>query len=298
MKKKWAWFLYGFLILVLCCFLDCDIADANRAVMSDGNIIFATDDTKATTNIRWMTAGFTIRKDRSNGNPLKDGKYAVIVLKSKYQEVEDKGGTYHITYTMPKKRVDRALLAAGLDEIEDGDTLYFNTIFKLKVYGVVQGKQYYRLQDIKRAAGWRNPNDFNEHFDIGIKFKSAKYPVTVEYRSFSNEILKEKELPGRKAGETVTVTLDGRKNFGGTEYVLCKSYYVHLSKPEKKKNVIKAAESDYGKSQVQSGKVRIGGMKIVAYMKKKKPDGPEGTPIPTETIEKKIALGSWRRQRS
>lgn len=73
---------------------------AGRAQISNGNIIFETVDTKASTNVRWLTAGFTIRRDLSHGDPLKNGKYAVIHLQPDFQRVEEQpGGTYRITYT-------------------------------------------------------------------------------------------------------------------------------------------------------------------------------------------------------
>lgn len=275
---------------------------ANKAWMSDGSIVFETVDTKASTNIRWVTAGFTIRKDRSYGNPLKDGEYAQIYFHSDFQDVKDQGnGTYHITCTISKEKVERALIRAGLDGIKDGDTLYFNAIFKIKAYTVVQGKQYYRLKDIKGAAGWRNPNDFNEHFDIGITFHSAKYPVTVEYKTTSGKMLQEKKIGEWKAGKEVSVVLDGEKSSGGKKYVLYESHCVDLSKPTRKKNIIMVSESDYGKGHTQKRRLKIGGMKITAKMKIK-PDLPEEPtpepndphsgkpPVPVEVIEKKIAL--------
>lgn len=273
---------------------------AGRAEISNGNIIFETVDTKASTNVRWMTAGFTIRRDLSHGNPLKNGKYAVIYLQPDFQSIEEqKGGTYRITYTIPKKKADRALLRAGLDEIKDGDRLYFNTIFKIKAYDVVQGRQYYRLDDIKRAAGWKNPDDFEEHFDIGVKFNSGKYPVTLEYRTASGELIKKKKVGEWKAGKEVSVNIDGKIVSGGREYVLYKSYCIHLSKPSQKKQVILVPERDYGTGHSQGDVLKIQGMRIVAKMKIKPPppDEPEETedepqkgkpPVPVEVIEKKI----------
>lgn len=275
---------------------------AGQAKMEDGNIIFETVDTKATTNIRWMTAGFTIRKDRSYGNPLKNAKYAVIYLQPDFQSIKEyPKGTYHITYTIPKKKADLALLRAGLDEIRDGDTLYFNTIFKIKVYDVIQSRQYYRLNEIKNAAGWRNPDDFEEHFDIGVAFRSGKYPVTLEYRDISGKLLQKKKVGEWKAGKDVSVQLDGEKTAGGKNYILYQSYCIDLSKPSKKRNVITVSEEDYGKGHKQGKKLNINGMKIVARMKKRPEDPPEmpppedkteeGTPAhPVENIKKELAL--------
>jgi len=295
----------SFLLIFLFIFLPSVVCEAaNSAHMSDGNIIFVTTDTKAVTSVRWMTAGFTIRKDASYGNPLKDGNYAAIALLPADQSVHNNGnGTYRITYMIPKKKVDRALIAAGLDGIKDGDTIYFNTIFRLKIYGVVQSKSYYSLSGIKHAAGWRNPNDFDEHFDIAIKFDSANYHADVEYISVNNEVLKKKRLGDWKAGKKVTVQLEGERAFGGAAYLLCKSYYVDLSNPSRRKNIIKAAKEDYGKPQTQSGKLKIGGMKITAIMKKKpkgppdegEPEGDPDIPIgrlpePAESIEKTLDI--------
>lgn len=262
---------------------------ANSAYMSDGNILFETTDTKATSNVRWMTAGFTIRKEKSGGNPVCNHNYAELHLQSQYQNIKDNGdGTYQIIYTIPKKKVDKALIAAGLDGIKDNDTIYFNTVFKIKAYGVVQGRKYYTLSGIKGAAGWRNPKDFNEHFDIGIKFKSAKYDVDIEYKSTTGELIKKKHIGKWKAGKEVMVTLDGEKTYEGKRYVLCKSYYLNLSKPSKRKNVKKVQKEDYGKSQNQSGTLKIGGMKIIAIMKPEQTGewepNPEPEPVPEEQL--------------
>lgn len=75
-----------------------------------GEIIFTTIDTKATSNIRWETVGFTIRRDKTNGNPLKDSNYAVLYLSSGEKTTKNlANGNVEIQFKFSNDKVIEAL---------------------------------------------------------------------------------------------------------------------------------------------------------------------------------------------
>lgn len=151
-------------------------AERNAVYSKDGMIIFETTDTIATSQVRWSQVGFTVRRDRSSGNPIKDSAYATLWLKEKYRSKKNNGdGTYQILYKIPREEVERALSEAGILRGK-GNVLYLNGIFKVTRYGK-EDKGYYRtLAGIKGAANWRNKKDFGDHFDIKVAFYDPEPP--------------------------------------------------------------------------------------------------------------------------
>ena len=170
-------FIELFIIVAAVLFIDKRaFAETNTAYIKDGDIVFETTDTIATSGIRWSEVGFTLRRDRTGGNPVKDSNYATLWLKKKYRSKKDNGdGTYRVSFTIPKKDTETVLSEAGILKGK-GDILYLNGIFKVIRYGKTD-KEYYRtLSGIKGAAGWRNKKDFDELFDIKVVFKDPKPP--------------------------------------------------------------------------------------------------------------------------
>ncbi|MFW5645904.1 MAG: DUF5704 domain-containing protein [Acetivibrio ethanolgignens] len=151
-------------------------AGTNIAYIKDGDIVFETTDTIATSGIRWSEVGFTLRRDRTGGNPVKDSKYGTLWLKEKYRSKKDNGdGTYRVSFTISKKDTETVLSEAGILKGK-GDILYLNGIFKVIRYGKTDKKYYRTLSGIKGAAGWRNKKDFDELFDIKVVFKAPEPP--------------------------------------------------------------------------------------------------------------------------
>lgn len=151
----------------------------NKAYSKNGNIIFETTDTIATTGVRWTEVGFTVRRDRSGGNPVKDKAYGTLMLKESYRSKKNNGdGTYQVTFTIPKKDVEKELSKAGILSGK-GDFIYLNGIFKVIRYGKADKGYYRTLAGIKGAASWRNKKDFDELFDVEIAFHDPAPTVTI-----------------------------------------------------------------------------------------------------------------------
>lgn len=171
------WFIKLFILAAAVLFMDnTAFAENNTAYVKNGDIVFETTDTIATSGIRWSEVGFTLRRDRTGGNPVKDKNYATLWLKEKYRSKKDNGdGTYRVSFTIPKKDTEAVLSEAGLLKGK-GDILYLNGIFKVIRYGKTD-KEYYRtLSGIKGAAGWRNKKDFDELFDVKVVFQEPEPP--------------------------------------------------------------------------------------------------------------------------
>jgi len=184
--------LFGFfcIIIILIPFLPEQKAQAatDAEMKLNGNFEFVTTDTAATTNTTWETIGFTVRRDKSNGNALKDDNYATFMLKSGQKREDDiGGGKKEVTFYLTKKQVNVALAGTDLETIKDNDELYLNGI--IKVHNGSNGAgPYYTLNGIKNAENWRNPNDFDDRFDVKIVYNAGdqKYPVTITYQLYQS----------------------------------------------------------------------------------------------------------------
>ncbi|WP_343208980.1 DUF5704 domain-containing protein [Anaerolentibacter hominis] len=251
----------------------------NSAHFEQGSIVFVTEDTIATSSTKWGIVGFHIRRDATHGNPLTDNAYATLYLKEEYRVKEDMGnGKYKVTFTIPRKVVDEALIQGNMAGIKDSDTLYLNGIFQVTRKGIPDRVYYHTLKSIKAAAPWRNPDDFLDHFDVKIKFQSGTYPALVEYRLRDGTRLKEEKLDKKKAGARITVNLKEELEYEGENYSLIQSYLVHLYEPEKKQENYKRS-AGYSTAQIaaRNGVMKIGGIKFVAVMDREG-KGEEDTP--------------------
>lgn len=163
-------------------------AATDAFMLQNGNFYFITTDTAATTNITWETIGFTVRRDISGGNPLKDKKYASFMLEKgqKYEE-EISGGKKQVTFYLTKQQVNVALKDTDLETIKDNDDLYINAIIKVH-NGTKTKDTYYTLNEIKNAESWANPNDFNDRFDVHIYYRAGdpEYPVKITYQLYQS----------------------------------------------------------------------------------------------------------------
>ena len=243
-------------------------AAANQASVKDGSILFATDDTIATSGTRWAAVGFHICTVPTYGNPFRAKKYATIYLKDTWRKKKNMGdGTYHVTFTIPKQAVDQALAEAGMTDLTDGGVLYLNTICEVLRNGVPDRHYYHTLADIRNAAAWRNPKDFADHFDVRVIFQSGKYPVSIEYRDTDGKTLAIKELPQEKAGKSVSVSMDLTGSYHSRDWKLLESYYICLSMPSRKEN---RKSTLTGLTQEEAAKqtasVPVGGIRFIAVM--------------------------------
>ena len=161
-------------------------AATDAEMLDNGNFEFTTTDTAATTDITWETIGFTVRRDKSGGNPLKDDKYATFKLKSGQKiESTNPDGTKTVTFYLTKWQVNEALEGTDLETIQKNDVLYLNGIIKVH-NGTKDQDTYYTLDGIKNAEVWANPNDFNDRFDVRIVYQAGdpEFPVQITFQLY------------------------------------------------------------------------------------------------------------------
>ena len=207
-------------------------AEASQEIKAEGDrIIFRTLDTKAVYSTTWREVGFTIRRDRSYGNPLKDDKVIYLPLGKPCQE-----GPYTkdpskilVEFEYSREVIDAALKKAGLGTTLEDDSFYLNGVFAVNRNGVDDPQNYWTKSSIMNAAPWRNPNDFEEHFDIHVSFPVLYYPVKAECRTTQNIVLKHIELPKAemKKGEVAEAEFPDLIQKGGRKYELYRSYWIN-----------------------------------------------------------------------
>lgn len=252
-------------------------AEQEATCTKDGDITFATVDTKATTGTKWSTVGFTIRRDKSKGNPVMDDKYVSMVMKPSYRTVVyQDDGTYLQTFNVPRKDIEAELIHSGIAEYGDENILYLNGIFSVTRNGVVDKAYYRTLSGIKNAAEWRNENDFNDFFDIKVSFAIDKYPVYIEYRTSKNEVITCEKIGKVRGGKKVNISLESYKSYQNQEYKLCRSYIQYLSNTSQKIKDIGISKG-YTMDQIchREEIQQVDGIKFVAMMKKEKKDVPD-----------------------
>lgn len=248
---------------------------AYQEIIPQGDrIVFRTVDTKAVYNITWREVGFTIRRDRTYGNPLVDNKVVYLPLGKPVKEelsVTDPG-KYVVEFEYSREEVDNALQKAGLGTTSEEDSFYLNGVFAVNRNGVDDSQYYWTKSSIMNAAPWRNPNDFEEHFDIFVRFPVEYYPVKAECRTSQNVVLKKLELPKTemKKGETVKAEFPEQIKKEDTKYELYRSYWVNPRNPEKKLEDYRKKD---GKSMEaiknRSVKVPEGGAYLIALYREK-----------------------------
>ncbi|MFV0343556.1 MAG: DUF5704 domain-containing protein, partial [Anaerocolumna sp.] len=214
--------------------------------IKNGKLIFSTIDTKATSNIRWKTVGFTVTRYDSDGNPIQDknknGKkddYAQLWLVNGEKQEQDIGnGQVRVTFTISEDTINKAFESNDLDKIQENDTIYLSGIFAVMHGSVEQPGYYYTLNDIKSAEDWANKDDFADHFDIPATWETTyTYPVSVErwlYSSSGNIKYDTKSYDEQKKNTTFKTDSNKIKasiSANGNTYYLYRVYYINLRKP-------------------------------------------------------------------
>ncbi len=196
-----------------------------------GAISFTTKDTKATTDITWGTVGFTITRKPClpNGDPTKYPHATLWMTPDMKDDTNDSGSHTYVKFTIPVEDVNKALNAAGFEEIQENDLIYVHTIFQVYHDGKPHGKRIYTLNDIKGAESWNNTSDFDDHFDVPTLYHGGKSPVTTLYLDASGKVIKKVEMEPVEPGKKTTLTFDKTMTYGGKKLYICKSYILKQS---------------------------------------------------------------------
>lgn len=201
-KKK----LFCFFLLFCACFLfpfsvkAGDLDNKPKVTMINGDVVWTTEDKKATAPITWRTEGYTVKnykvltsKASSKGEygaPRAKKPYGGFVNKQEYSHiVGEDSGIYTVRWTIPKDVVKAQCKNAGVSAKtleEEGGYLYLNGFFRTYHYGKVFSNYIYDLNTITHAASWESPDDFKDHFDIPVKFDSEPQPVKITFRELSD----------------------------------------------------------------------------------------------------------------
>ncbi|WP_051685594.1 DUF5704 domain-containing protein [Clostridium sp. KNHs205] len=216
-----------------------------RMNIKNGDITFTTRDTKATSEIRWKTIGFTVRRDKTKGFPRKDKEYAIFKLEDgQKKSVNGADGKVYTTFTFNISQVNAAFSKTKLDEVKENDTIYFNGIFHT-VYGDKENNfEYYNLSGkpygIATAETWNDTSDFEDRFDLELEFHYGtdnKEPIAIERRIYSNgtSTLHDSKSYTAQTKNTIFTTNSTKisDHIDGTKYYLYRLYYVNLREPKK-----------------------------------------------------------------
>ena len=269
-----------------------------------GEFKFTTIDTKASTNIRWKTVGFTVRREPTDGFPRRDKDWAYFDLKKgQVSQVPINSTQYSVTFTFTAKQVNDAFKGTILDEIQDNDVLYFNGVFHV-IYGDTEDTEhnYYNLSGkpygIATAADWHDTKDFEDRFDRKAVFHYGpyKYPITIERRIYANgtsTTYDSKDYPDQTKNTTFSTNkskIPSNINNSGKEYYLYRVYYINLREPKKNVGNRKtdvnpyASMADYNTAvsylRDREYTIKDKGLKVVAMYRKfseKKPSESEDT---------------------
>lgn len=260
---------------------------ANQKIEPKGDVIeFTTTDTKATSSITWREVGFTVRRDRSYGNPLKDSKVVYVPLSEPWKQYPLDANTYTVIFRFSRKQIDDALASAGLGTTDENDTFYMNGVFAVNRNGTDDSGYYYTLNSIMNAAPWRNPYDFYEHFDIEVKFPVQHYPVEAQCLTDQNVVLKKYSFSDvdskKKENENFHIDFPEVIHKDGDEYKLYRSYYVNLqAQNQKKADRSKKKGNSIEEIKDRTEKVEAGGIRMVARYRK------------TYNVEKRKLTEDW-----
>lgn len=245
--------------------------------ISDGQLSFETYDTKATSGIKWKTVGFNVTMKKCLGNTGNGGypakyQHATIMLSDgDISSIDLENGKLKNTFVFSESKLTKALIDAGFAPVlNDGGTVYLNGIFQVVKDGRDYGEKHENLNSIKYAMPWRNPNDFNDRFDIPVTYNAAKQKIVVKYITENNITIKTETLDKKlwkKPGESFKVTLDNSVKYKNKDYTLQASYFSYINE-ELQQRLYKSLEYGYSISEVKnvSSRMVLGGVTVYAVM--------------------------------
>lgn len=260
-------------------------AAAPKISIVKGVMYFETTDTAATNPITWFTAGFVVTRERclagtkaNGGYPLKLKHGEFLLDKAWMKQGPAINGKVTVRFEIPEKVVNKALIQAGLDEIQPGDHIYLHGIHQVKHNGRPFGALKYDFPSIKGAEGWANPNDFRDRFDIDAIYKpSGGQKIRETYMTMDGKVIESHLLDPVEPGEMAQVRHEKVKMYKGKEQYLKKSYQNYLETGKRIAGTTNAVSSitarDYegqlGRVRLRKKKQAPGGLEFVAVMQEK-----------------------------
>ncbi|RED63010.1 glycine rich domain-containing protein [Cohnella lupini] len=225
-------------------FVSQEEADKSPYGVEAGDIIFIAVNQKATTNIKYQTAGWIIRKEgvpgEDNDHIICSDRDIVTEYSKLHAECTPEKGSNHfsieksqfgipvyedvITGTSPVQLktvyvLKKEIFKQEMDKheefigIQDKTTLYFNATFNVTVDGVISGSVYKTLDSIRKARGWANKSGFRQYYDQPVTFYGGEDKLIVETRLESNQELELKDnwedpTPYKVSAPTAAINLE------------------------------------------------------------------------------------------
>lgn len=279
-------------MLLACIFLFSSIpssvyASPPKIRTEEGKINFEITTTAASSSIRYKTVGWTVRRDQvcSNTSPKqcsdpRSGKHASFLNEEVRQTGQDPdplvpGQPLTTFFEISEELVTKKMWDAGLGDIKDNDDLYFYAIMvSIDGNGNVRKGPFYKLDEIKRAEGWRYPDDLDDYFGLHIPYRSADFPVDVIAKTEDGMVINKPEvtfLKGKyKVGETIDHEFPATIEDGGKTYSIVRSYFSPKQDPTQKDWEQENPERN-PKVRTRSFTVHLGGTDAIAEYKENNP---------------------------
>lgn len=281
-----------------------------------GELKFTTRDTKASSTITWRTVGFSVTRNKclsgsdKNGGFPTDMKNGSFFLEPQWKFELVNKDTVYVQFTIPEAVVNKALVQAGLDGIKENDVFYLHGIHQVLHNGNPYGGYKYSLlshsgkaDGIADAENWYDARDFNDRFDIEVKYHSSGLqPIRVTYLTADNKVISSKELPKKDwvdAGGMAQVTHSKSINYEGKTLYLAKSYQCYLATGKRISGTTNAVtgvnaenyEQQLPTVQIRKKKQSPGGLEFVAVMREQKQKEDSGGDGMEENLENPLPYG-------
>ncbi|HUC91963.1 MAG TPA: DUF5704 domain-containing protein [Paenibacillus sp.] len=162
-----------------------------------------------------------------------------------------------------------------MGDIQDNDDLYLYAIMvSINGDGSVRKGPFYTLEEIKRAEGWRYPDDLDDYFGLHVPYRSADFPVDVIAKTEDGKVINKPDvtfLKGKyKVGETINHEFPTAIEDGGKTYTIVRSYLSPKQDPSQKDWEQENPETN-PKVRTRSFTVHLGGTDAIAEYRESNP---------------------------
>lgn len=210
-----------------------------------GKIKIQFQDKAASSDVIYKTVGWIIHKthistmDAFNkerfGQMVGDG-----VVEVGKETLPD--GSVITDFEIAEDRVLLALTQGDLLNVEEGGTVYLDSVFEVRNKATGQrigNKYYYTYNAIVNAAPWgeKTKEDLKAYYNIPIQFEGSTYPAYKEIM-INGKLYSREELGMFKAGEDVSVEFPKEIEINGRKCVLKKTYWEENQKRGTRHDVV------------------------------------------------------------
>lgn len=151
-------------------------------------------------------------------------------------------GSVITDFEIAEDRVLLALTQGDLLNVEEGGTVYLDSVFEVRNKATGQrigNKYYYTYNAIVNAAPWgeKTKEDLKAYYNIPIQFEGSTYPAYKEIM-INGKLYSREELGMFKAGEDISVEFPLEIEVDGKKCVLKKTYLEENQKRGKPIDVV------------------------------------------------------------